>query len=76
MRQKVGTHKAMDNEPRSDRRAVINKRLMAGREHMVSFENIKRLNYSDDLWPGPQRDRRPQKSVRGPPQHPDAGRLL
>lgn len=69
---------------------VINKRLMAGREHMVSWrytiqaEMEKRrqknktkqrqiLNMGNS---GPQRNRRPQKSIHGPPKHPHPRRLL
>ena len=54
---------------------VINKRLMAGREHMVSRRALAappRLTRP----PGAQRDRGAEEGVDGPPEHPDPGRLL
>lgn len=56
---------------------VINKRLMAGREHMVHFipRHIKPgLELIHSL--GPQRNRYPKARIYGPPKYPHFSGLL
>lgn len=64
---------------------VINKRLMAGREHMVSLKGILSIPYAPYVWRrieadlhalGSQRNRRPEARVHGPSQYSHLGRLL
>lgn len=54
---------------------VINKRLMAGREHMVC-SRISKSGPGTHRVPGEKRDRGPQAGIDGTPEHPHPGGLL